>query len=233
MTLNLLVLKDTSIHEQLLLEEKLLRASDKNYCIINTGSTKHIIMGISGKPEELIELEKAREQNVVILKRFSGGGTVVVDENTIFVTFIFNAATHNFASFPEKIHEWSASFYKEVFGNLPFALRENDYVIEDRKVGGNAQYIRKDRWLHHTSFLWTFEKKNMDLLLLPKKRPLYRKDRPHRDFLNTLDNFFISKEDFIEKLLQTLKKNFDLNLSATQDFSSLESPRISTQIVPY
>jgi len=36
-------------------------------------------------------------------------------------------------------------------------LRENDYVLGPRKMGGNAQSIIKNRWVHHTSFLWDFD----------------------------------------------------------------------------
>lgn len=70
-----------------------------------------------------------------------------------------------------------------------FKLREHDYVFGDKKVqqsrrnnttyytlltrvisprltqfGGNAQSITKDRWVHHTSFLWDFDPANMDYL---------------------------------------------------------------------
>ena len=45
-----------------------------------------------------------------------------------------------------------------------FCLREHDYVINDRKIGGNAQTITKDRFVHHTSFLWNFDAKKMSYL---------------------------------------------------------------------
>jgi hypothetical protein len=64
-----------------------------------------------------------------------------------------------------------------------FRLRENDYVIGDRKIGGNAQGIVKGGFLHHTSFLWDWEDTNMDYLTLPHKRPTYRGDRSHDKFL--------------------------------------------------
>ena len=44
---------------------------------------------------------------------------------------------------------------------MQFSLREHDYVIDDRKIGGNAQTITKNRWVHHTSFLWRFNPSNM------------------------------------------------------------------------
>lgn len=35
--------------------------------------------------------------------------------------------------------------------NAPqFSLRENDYVLGERKMGGNAQSITGKSWIHHT-----------------------------------------------------------------------------------
>ena len=59
---------------------------------------------------------------------------------------------------------------------LTFRLRENDYVLGDRKVGGNAQSVGSGGFLHHTSFLWDWDDANMDYLVLPQKRPAYRGD---------------------------------------------------------
>lgn len=38
------------------------------------------------------------------------------------------------------------------------------------QFGGNAQAITKGRWLHHTSFLWSFDPANMLYLQMPEKR---------------------------------------------------------------
>lgn len=49
-----------------------------------------------------------------------------------------------------------------------------DYVFGERKFGGNAQAITKNRWLHHTSLLWDFADARMALLKHPSKVPEYR-----------------------------------------------------------
>src|SRR3972149_4286719 len=100
MKLHLIQTQGMPIYEQLLLEEALLRLDDKNYCLINEGSPPAIVMGISGKAEELVDLPFC---TVPILRRFSGGGTVVVDENTLFVSFIFGKHVHPFPAYPEPI----------------------------------------------------------------------------------------------------------------------------------
>lgn len=206
--LNLLLLKNTPIFEQLKIEEALLRLNNENWCIINEGSPLSIVMGISGNPEELINIKKVEKKPIPLIKRYSGGGTVIVDANTLFVSLIFQKEVHDFPCFPEPILRWSENFYKKALSIPSFKLRENDYVIEDLKCGGNAQYIKKDRFVHHTTFLWDYEENAMDYLLHPKKTPAYRKERSHVDFLCKLKEFLPSKEHFITQIIETFSRKY-------------------------
>lgn len=204
--IHLIELYQTPIYEQLEIEEALLRADDRSFCIINYGSPKAIVMGSSGEPERWLDLQKVKRDQIPVIKRFSGGGTVIVDEQTLFITFIISKEDLNIEAFPEPILRWSADLYKEAWKIPHFQLRENDYCIGEKKCGGNAQYIRKDRWLHHSSFLWDYAGKNMNYLLLPSKQPKYRENRSHEEFLTRLKDHAISPEDLVSKMKKTLVK---------------------------
>ncbi len=210
MTIHLIEMQ-APVWEQLRLEEALLRADTRNFCLINQGAPPAIVLGISGKAEELVDVERARESSIPLVRRFSGGGTVVVDEETLFVTFISQKELHPFPCYPEPILKWSEGFYKEVFQLPDFHLRENDYVIGERKCGGNAQYLKKDRWLHHTTFLWKYEKERMRHLLHPKKTPAYRAGRDHLDFLCQLHEHLLSKEHFINRVKEVLSSRYSVH----------------------
>ncbi len=206
MQINFIHTKNLNIFHQLQLEEALLRIGKGNWCIINEGSTKAIVFGISAQ----IENEIDTSIKIDIIKRFSGGGNVVVDENTIFITFIFDKTTFSFPTFPEQILNWTKGFYKKVFPSS-FCLKENDFVIGNKKCGGNAQYIQKDRYLHHTSFLWDFSSNLMDYLAIPKKQPKYRNNRPHTQFLYRLKDMFENKSEFINSCYTQLQNIFSIN----------------------
>lgn len=208
--LNIISLKNCSILEQLQIEEALLRLDHENWCIINEGSPRTIVMGISGKTEDLVNLSKMEQAPIPLIKRYSGGGTVIVDTNTLFVSFIFQKNIFSFPCFPEPILRWSAEFYQKALDIETFELRENDYVIGNLKCGGNAQYIKKDRFVHHTTFLWDFEEDTMDYLLHPKKTPTYREGRSHTDFLTRLSHHLPSKNHFIQQVKNQLKNQFIL-----------------------
>ena len=197
---NLVQLVRTSglcILRQLRLEEKLLRSPGAgNWCLLNDGTPdRSVVLGISGKPHQLVDVRRALDDGVRVIKRFSGGGTVIVDRDTQFVTLVMNAAAvPDLALFPRQIMDWTGSLYggrpHGVFADVPgWQLRENDYVIGERKVGGNAQSISKDRWLHHTSFLWDFREETMKYLTNPAKQPRYRANRSHSDFLAPLKTY--------------------------------------------
>lgn len=185
------------ILRQLRLEEKLLRSPGAgNWCLLNDGTPdRSVVLGISGKPHQLVDVRRALDDGVRVIKRFSGGGTVIVDRDTQFVTLVMNAAAvPDLALFPRQIMDWTGSLYggrpHGVFADVPgWQLRENDYVIGERKVGGNAQSISKDRWLHHTSFLWDFREETMKYLTNPAKQPRYRANRSHSDFLAPLKTY--------------------------------------------
>lgn len=205
--INLLQLR-CPIFDQLQIEEALLRADHRNWCILNAGATSAIVMGISAKPEQVVNIHHLKRYPVALIRRFSGGGTVFIDEYTCFVTWICNTADIDVAPYPEKLMQWTHAFYGNAFPQFPFGLRENDYVCGEKKFGGNAQYIRKNRWLHHSSFLWDYKDASMDYLLMPKRQPKYRQQRPHTDFLCRLRDYIPHQHAFFDSIIGALPDHF-------------------------
>ncbi len=194
-----------------------------------------IVMGIGGKAEKLLNSRNVVDDQLLVVKRFSGGGTVVMDDNAIWTTLIAGRRIHEEEKdnttnilckpYPRDIMKWTAD---AVFGptfdlmneqtqskSLPtFSLREDDYVLthgdtgETRKMGGNAQAITgKQGWLHHTSFLWDYEDVNMERYLkLPEKRPDYRVDRSHKDFLVKLKEHYGGSGEGPSVFLKAMKE---------------------------
>lgn len=207
--LHLVQTRGLSIFSQLQLEEALVRTDDHLWCLVNEGSPPAIVLGISGQLDE-VDHERAASQHIPLIRRFSGGGTVVVDEGTLFVTFLGPKSSLRIPCFPEPIMRWTGSFYAQALKLPQFAVRENDYVIDQRKCGGNAQYFRKDHWLHHTSFLWTYQQDRMACLNMPRRTPSYRCGREHHDFLTPLSDHIVSLEFFLSALRDTLALHFHI-----------------------
>lgn len=99
---------------------------------------------IRRKPSELLEVGSILRDQVPVIRRFTGGGTVVVDNGTIFVTLICNKdAVPGVQPYPRSVMSWSGLLYNEVFrGTGDFQLRENgkgfyfilyNYIYCDRR----------------------------------------------------------------------------------------------------
>ncbi len=203
---HLLAFEGMPIFEQLQLEEALLRIGQDNYCLLNHKSTPAIVMGISGKVDELVDQKHYKKQPVPIIRRFSGGGCVLVGQETLFLTFIFNRSDIDIGTCPQKLLEWTGKLLQPVFGTTHFRVRENDYVLGEKKFGGNAQYFTKDRWLHHTSLLWDYSADEMKILKMPPKMPSYRQMRDHGHFLCRLNEHFKSKQDVFDGVIESISQ---------------------------
>ena len=232
--LHLLDLSQCSILEQLRIEEALLRADSRNYCILNKKISPAIVMGISSNVDEMINMDRWQKKQVPVIRRFSGGGTVFIDENSLMVTFILNSEDVSVPCFPKAIFEWSDAFYSKVFKEIPFRLRENDYVVHDKKFGGNAQYMTKNRFLHHTSFLWDYNKSHMEYLKIPLKMPNYREKRDHDDFLCKLKDFYQDKKVLKNNFLNVLENTFSVKnvlLDNILAIKNIEHRKATTQLL--
>jgi lipoate-protein ligase A len=126
---------------------------------------------------------------------------------------------------------WSKDFYCPIFADFGFQLRENDYVLGDKKFGGNAQYLQKDRWLHHTSFLWDYNPNYMDCLLHPKKTPLYRMNRPHHDFICKLSDHYSELQTLVASIKERLLSLYPVTPLKKSFFSREYSSRRTTSFL--
>lgn len=172
------------IYEQLQIEEQLLRTSTDNYCLINAGTKPAVVMGISSKPEEVLTPAFFKQDAIALIKRYSGGGTVIVDEATLFFTLICNKTDWNHPPFPEPIMRSIEPLLSHALPDI--RLHQNDFVIGERKCAGNAQMITKDRFAHHICLLWDYKPEYMNYLTMPARQPDYRAKRSHTDFLYPL-----------------------------------------------
>ncbi|OAE30902.1 hypothetical protein AXG93_3943s1330 [Marchantia polymorpha subsp. ruderalis] len=187
--MRMLRLEGFPIFQQLLLEERLLRTSNDNWCVINDGtSPPAIVMGISGKPEKLLDVEKVVKDDLCVIKRFSGGGTVVVDEDTLFVSLICSrSAVPDLQLYPRHIMNWTE-------------------LLDSR----------------------------MAYLKVPERAPAYRQARDHSDFICRLQDFFPSREYFVDTIAEGLEHHFILgeeNLNDVVDEFAERSHISSTNVL--
>lgn len=118
------------IFKQLQIEEALLRVADQNFCIFNRAVSDSVVLGISRDPNQDTYLSRLQENNIPVIKRYSGGGTVFIDEDTLMVSWIMNS-DQAFED-PQSILSWTYALYAPMFPNT-FSIQENDYTLGEKK----------------------------------------------------------------------------------------------------
>ena len=210
-TFSVVRLHGVPVLRQLQIEEALFRAGTGNWCLINDGTDPAIVLGISGSPDEVRD-----SCPYPLVRRFSGGGTVVVDEGTVFCSLIFDQSGLPVPSTPRDVMQWSRELFRPAFLPHELVLEEQDYVLDGQKVGGTAQSFSRNRGVHHVSFLWSWQEERMAFLRMPRRQPVYRAERGHGAFCNRLSRYFPSRNVFIDALLEALEDRFDCR-HTTQD----------------
>lgn len=128
-----------------------------------------ILIGRNQNTLSEINLDYVKENNILVVRRLSGGGTVFNDLGNINFSFI----TYRSSSDP-KIKNGFEKFALPVIHalnslgiNATFTGR-NDITIDDKKFSGNAQYFQKDKLLHHGTLLYDCDISKLSLALKVK-----------------------------------------------------------------
>jgi lipoate-protein ligase A len=149
-----------------------------------------VVLGHGNKWREEVDGSACAAKGIPVLRRCSGGGTVLQGPGCLNYSLILSQ--HNFsgasvgAAF-EFVLERHRVCLEPLIGN-PVSIRGiSDLTLGARKFSGNAQYRKRQYVLVHGTFLLDFDLRLMEKFLkVPTKQPDYRRQRAHYDFLVNL-----------------------------------------------
>jgi lipoate-protein ligase A len=147
-----------------------------------------VVLGAGCRLADDVDEEACRADGVPILRRASGGGTVLLGPGCLLYSLVLR-----YDRAPELAQIQPS--YTYVLGRIGRALTPaaipagiSDLAVEGRKVSGNAQQRKRDYLLHHGTLLYAFDLQSIARYLRPPARqPAYREGRAHGDFLRNLD----------------------------------------------
>ncbi|MGI8966869.1 MAG: lipoate--protein ligase family protein, partial [Limisphaerales bacterium] len=181
-----------------------------------------VVAGYGNKIELEIKTETCRAKKIPILRRCSGGGTVLQGLGCLNYSLILKLdETGPTRSIPQTNY-FVMNRHREALQTLwPEKIEikgHTDLAINDLKFSGNAQRRKKNYLIFHGTFLLDFNLGLVEIFLpKPSKQPEYRANRSHESFLRNLK---ISPA----KVKAALKKSWNANtlLKEIPDFESLK-----------
>jgi len=153
-------------------------------------SAEHfVVVGYANRVADEVDLAACDALRVPILRRCSGGGTVLQGAGCLSYSLILRIDER--AAGVRETNRTIMERHRQVLGELlrrPVAVSgHTDLTLDGRKFSGNSQRRHRRALLFHGTFLLGF---NLALigrcLRTPSRQPDYRQNRRHEDFLVNL-----------------------------------------------
>jgi lipoate---protein ligase len=150
-----------------------------------------VVLGASCRLRENVRIDACRAEVVEIARRSSGGGTVVIGPGALNFSVCLPIDVAPDLKSVDTAQRYVLTRTLEAIKakGVPKAemLGSGDLTLEGRKFSGSAQRRLRHHVLVHASILYDFDVEAIDrYTLMPPRRPVYRDDRPHADFVANL-----------------------------------------------
>ena len=152
------------------------------------------------------------DNNILVARRLSGGGTVVHDDQNLNFTFIANGEAGKLIDFKK--------FVSPVIGYLKtldvnaFIGEKNEILVGDLKISGNAEHVFKNRVLHHGTLLYNsdLERLKAAIKVIPGEKYFDKAVQSNRASVANIASLLKEKltiDDFISGLFGHMKSISD------------------------
>jgi len=150
-----------------------------------------VVLGYTNRAGREVRLEKCRARSIPVLRRMTGGGTVLQAPGVLNYTLVLPLPGAGPLSTITGTNRYVLERHSRALAMLlprpPLRQGDTDLAIDGRKVSGNAQKRGRGALLFHGTFLLTVDLTLVEELLpMPSHEPAYRSGRPHGDFLQNL-----------------------------------------------
>ena len=151
-----------------------------------------VVLGYANRVSTEVRPEVCAGLQIPILRRISGGGTVVLAPGVLCYAVILrldrDPALGTIAGANAYVLDRVARAVSSLVGGTVQREGSTDLVFRGRKFAGNAQRRQREALLFHGSLLVSLDLGLVHRLLpMPSRQPDYRADRPHAEFLANLE----------------------------------------------
>ncbi|WP_314719882.1 lipoate--protein ligase [Parvimonas micra] len=219
--------KNTDVYFNLAMEEYFFEKFKKDEVFMLWINEPSVVIGKHQNLIEELNMKYCFEKNIKIARRLSGGGTVVHDFGNLNYTYITNTTGDTALDFKEFLKPmYKALLNLNIDANIS---PRNDFRVEEKKICGHSQFMRKKRVLHHGCILFDSNLDNLrNALNVENKKIISKSAKSVKSSVANLKE--ISKldyeiSDFLEKLKNEILKtqeNFEIYELTKEDILKIE-----------
>jgi lipoate---protein ligase len=149
-----------------------------------------VVLGRSSPISVEVDQEYCRQSNIQILRRASGGQSVVAGPGCLMYAVVLDLRIRPELRMVDRVHQYVLSRLQLGLKRLGIDCQvsgTSDLTIGPRKFSGNSLRCRKNAVLYHGTLLYDFPIEFIQRCLRrPVRQPDYRADRSHESFLMNL-----------------------------------------------
>lgn len=183
--------------ENLALDEALLDSVDEDPAapeLLRLWENPHhaVVLGRSCRAADEVDLRECAAASVPVLRRTSGGGTVVIGPGCLMYSLRLSYSLRPPMRMLDRAHQQVLeTTAAAINGLLPAVTVQpqgtSDLTVGDYKVSGNSLRCKRNYLLYHGTLLYDFDLPRVSRWLKPPPRePDYRGHRPHGEFVRNL-----------------------------------------------
>jgi lipoate-protein ligase A len=153
-------------------------------------ATPAVVLGAGGRIAEDVDEAGCQADGVPILRRSSGGGTVLLGSGCLLFSLVLAYERSPLLREVRSSYCYILGRMRETFAELlpgVSCVGTSDLAADDLKFSGNAQQRKRNYLLHHGTLLYGFNLEQMSSYLrAPARQPEYRAGREHARFVRNL-----------------------------------------------
>ena len=172
-------------------------------------NSQTVVIGKFQNPWSECNVEKMAEDDIKLMRRYSGGGAVFQDLGNLCFTLI-SGSDYDVEEQKSKNNDFIISALNK-FNITALASGRNDILVNERKISGAAFQIQQGNLMHHGTLLVNSDLDRLQLYLKPSKDKLETKGiKSVRSRVANLQEFnhLLTVEALIEQLRITYTEYF-------------------------
>ena len=172
-----------------------------------------VVLGYSNPARTEVSLECCRANGVPVLRRISGGGTVLQGRGCLNYSLVLpiRETGSSITATNTYVMEKNRAALEEAAGRPVSVEGHTDLCVAGVKFSGNSQRRRRTHLLFHGTILLGMDLGLIERCLpMPSLEPAYRKKRPHSAFLMNLGIDPEKVKTSLERAWGSQKGNFSV-----------------------